>query len=55
MRLKNIGIWIVISGSKHHVVHQIKFNTNLVEYIVLATTNDPEWYKAHNMAKDSNH
>jgi hypothetical protein len=54
MMLENIGVWTIISGSKLHAVPPIKFNIDLVKYIVLAAADDPEWQEAYNAIKDGN-
>jgi hypothetical protein len=38
--LEGIGMQTVISGSKLHTVRQIKFNADLIERVVTATTED---------------
>jgi hypothetical protein len=52
--LEGIGMQTVISGSKLHAVPPIKFNVDLMEGVVTATTEDQEWQDAYNVAKDSN-
>jgi hypothetical protein len=52
--LESIRIPTVISGSKLHVVPPIKFNADLMKYVVTATMEDQEWQDAYNAAKDSN-
>jgi hypothetical protein len=54
MMLEGFGIWTVISGSKRHTVPAIKFDTDLMECVVIATMEDQEWQEAYNAAKDSN-
>jgi hypothetical protein len=44
----------VISGLKRHAVSPSKFNANLIESVVMATTNDQEWQEAYNVARDGN-
>jgi hypothetical protein len=52
--LEDIGVQTIISGLQLHTVPLIKFDINLVNYIVLAAANDLEWQEAYNIAKDSN-
>jgi hypothetical protein len=54
MMLENIIASIEISTSKSYIVPLIKFNTNLVECIVLAVTDIPESSEAYNMANHYN-
>jgi hypothetical protein len=51
---EGIRMWTVISGSKLHTVPLIKFNADLMERIVMATTEIQEWQDAYNVAKDGN-
>jgi hypothetical protein len=52
--LEGIRMWTVILQLKLHAVPQIKFNTDLIERVVTAATEDQEWQDAYNVAKDCN-
>jgi hypothetical protein len=52
--LEDIRMRTVISGSKHHAVLPRKFNADLMEYVVMAATEDHECQEAYNAARDSN-
>jgi hypothetical protein len=54
MTLKDIGVWTVISGSKLYAVPPIKFNADLIEYLVMVAINNQEWQEAYNAIRDSN-
>jgi hypothetical protein len=52
--LEGIGMWTVISGLKLHAVSPIKFNTHLIEGVVMASIEDQEWEEVYNVATYSN-
>jgi hypothetical protein len=52
--LEGNGMQTVISGSKLHTVPQIKFNTDLMERVVIVAMEDQEWEDAYNTTKDGN-
>jgi hypothetical protein len=52
--LEGIGMRTVISGSKLCTVPLIKFNTDLMERIVIVAKEDQEYQDANNVAKIGN-
>jgi hypothetical protein len=54
MTVEDIGVRTLISGSKLVAVPPIKFNSDLIEYVVSVASIDQEWQEASNAASDSN-
>jgi hypothetical protein len=52
--LEGIGMQTVISEPKLYAVSLIKFNADLIEYVVTAAIEDQKWQDTYNTAKNGN-
>jgi hypothetical protein len=52
--LEHIGICTVISRSKLQAIPPIKFNSDMMEWVVMAAMNDQECHEAYNVAREGN-